>query len=80
MYGFSGNHPVLAEIVFWVVSEGFFLTVACIKEKKGKTMAFTLPHNIILLVCVGIVVSIVGFIIYGLVVGFDKTMKNEDED
>jgi hypothetical protein len=43
-------------------------------------MAFTLPHNIILLVCVGIIVSIVGFIIYGLVVGFDKTMKDEAED
>jgi hypothetical protein len=36
MYGFSDDHPLLAKIVFWVVSERFFSTVACIKEKKGK--------------------------------------------
>ena len=42
-------------------------------------MAFTLPQNIILLVCVGIVASIVGFIIYGLIVGFENTFKGEDE-
>ena len=43
-------------------------------------MAFTLPHNIILLVCVGIVASMVGFIIYGLIVGFENTLKDEDEE
>lgn len=42
-------------------------------------MAFEIPHNLILLVCVGIVVSIVGFIIYGLIVGFENTFKDEDE-
>ena len=42
-------------------------------------MAFEIPHNLILLVCVGIVASIVGFIIYGIVVGFENTFKDEDE-
>ncbi len=42
-------------------------------------MAFEIPHNLILLVCVGIVASIVGFIIYGFIVGFENTFKDEDE-
>lgn len=42
-------------------------------------MAFMIPNNFILLVCVGIVASIVGFIIYGLIVGFENTLK-EPED
>jgi hypothetical protein len=34
-----------------------------------------LPPNFILLVCVAIVGSIAGFIIYGLIVGFENTLK-----
>ena len=34
-----------------------------------------LPPNFILLVCAAIVGSIVGFIIYGLIVGFENTLK-----
>ncbi len=34
-----------------------------------------LPPNFILLVCAAIVGSIVGFIIYGLIVGFENTLQ-----
>lgn len=37
-----------------------------------------LPPNVILLVCVGVVASIVGFIIYGFVVGFKNTFKDSE--
>jgi hypothetical protein len=43
-------------------------------------MAFTLWPNIILFVCVGIVVSIVGYIIYGYFVGFENTLKDFEND
>ncbi len=42
-------------------------------------MAFEIPHNLILLICAGIIGSIVGFIIYGLIVGFENTFKEEDK-
>ena len=38
-------------------------------------MAIVIPPNFILLVCVGIVVSIVAFIIYGLIRGFENILK-----
>jgi hypothetical protein len=33
---------------------------------------FTIPPNTILFICVIIVAAIVGFVIYGLIKGFDK--------
>ena len=42
-------------------------------------VAFEIPHNLILLVCVGIVGSIVGFVIYGLIVGFENTLKKSND-
>ncbi len=38
-------------------------------------MAFMLWSNFILLVCLAIVFSILGFIIYGSIVGFENTLK-----
>ena len=38
-------------------------------------MAFVLWPNIILWVCLGIVLSIIGFAIYGSIVGFENTLK-----
>lgn len=43
-------------------------------------MAFELWPTIILLVCVGIVLSIIGYIIYGWIVGYDNTLKNFEND
>lgn len=40
-------------------------------------MAFTLWPNFILLLCVVIIGSIIGFIIYGLKVGFENILKEE---
>jgi hypothetical protein len=37
-----------------------------------------LPPNFILLVCAATVGSIVGFIIYGLIVGFENTFKGSE--
>ena len=38
-------------------------------------MGVELPNNFILLVCVGAIGSIVGFIVFGLIVGFEDTLK-----
>jgi hypothetical protein len=38
-------------------------------------MGVELPNNFILLVCVGAIGSIVGFIVFGLIVGFENTLK-----
>jgi hypothetical protein len=38
-------------------------------------MAFVLWPNIILVVCVGIVLSIIGFAVYGTIAGFENTLK-----
>ncbi|CAB5091335.1 hypothetical protein D3OALGA1CA_913 [Olavius algarvensis associated proteobacterium Delta 3] len=43
-------------------------------------MAFTLWPNVILLVCVGIIASMIGFIIYGAIVGFDNTVTDEEAE
>ncbi len=43
-------------------------------------MAFVLWPNIILFVCVGIVLSIIGYIIYGGIVGFENTFKDFEND
>ena len=43
-------------------------------------MAFKLWPNIILFICVGIILSIIGFIIYGGIVGFDNTLKDFEND
>lgn len=37
-----------------------------------------LPPNFILLVCAAIVGSIVSFIIYGLIVGFENTLRGSE--
>ena len=38
-------------------------------------MGLELPNNFILLVCVGAIGSIVGFIVFGLIVGFENTLR-----
>ena len=38
-------------------------------------MGVDLPNNFILLVCVGAIGSIVGFTVFGLIVGFENTLK-----
>ncbi len=43
-------------------------------------MAFVLWPNIILFVCVGIVLSIIGYIIYGGIVGFENTLQDFEND
>ena len=43
-------------------------------------MVFVIWPNIILFVCVGIIVSIIGYIIYGTVVGFENTLKDFEND
>ena len=43
-------------------------------------MAFVLWPNIILFVCVGVVLSIIGYIFYGMAVGFDNTLKDFEND
>jgi len=43
-------------------------------------MAFMLWPNFILLVCLGIVLSILGFIIYGLIVGFENTLQEFENE
>ena len=42
-------------------------------------MSFVLWPNFILFVCVVIIGSIIGFIIYGLIVGFENTLKEETD-
>lgn len=43
-------------------------------------MAFMLWPNFILLVCLGIVLSILGYIIYGSIVGFENTLKEFENE
>lgn len=43
-------------------------------------MAFVLWPNIILFICVGIILSIIGYIIYGLNVGFENTLKEFENE
>ena len=43
-------------------------------------MAFILWPNIILFVCIGIILSIIGYIIYGIIVGFENTLKDFEND
>jgi len=43
-------------------------------------MAFVLWPNVIFFVCLGIVLSILGFIVYGSVVGFENTLKEFDNE
>ena len=42
-------------------------------------MGFNIPNNVILLVCVAVVGSIIGFIAYGLIVGFENTFTEFDD-
>ena len=42
-------------------------------------MSFVPPPNIILLICVAVVGSIIGFIIHGIRVGFENTLTENDE-
>jgi hypothetical protein len=43
-------------------------------------MAFELWPNIILFVCAGIILSIIGYTIYGGIVGFENTLKDFEND
>ena len=38
---------------------------------------FTITPNIITLICFGLVAATVGFVIYGIIKGFDKTFPEE---
>jgi hypothetical protein len=38
-----------------------------------------LPPNVILFICAGVVGSILGFIIYGLIVGFENTFEGSKD-
>lgn len=42
-------------------------------------MTFVLWPNFILFVCVAVVGSIIGFIVYGLIVGFENTLKEPEK-
>jgi hypothetical protein len=39
---------------------------------------FVLPPNTILFICVAIIACILGFIVYGLIVGFENTFKDSE--
>ena len=39
---------------------------------------FTIPHNILLVIGVGIVVATVGFVVYGFVKGWKNVMPDYD--
>jgi len=38
---------------------------------------FVLPQEFLLLVCVAIIVGVIGFVIYGLIKGFENIFPNE---
>lgn len=40
-------------------------------------MPFILPPNFILFVCAGIVIGIIGFVIYGFIKGFENVFPEE---
>jgi len=40
-------------------------------------MPFIIPPNFILFVCAGIVIGIIGFVIYGFIKGFENVFPNE---
>ena len=38
---------------------------------------FIIPYNITLWICAAIVIGIIGFVIYGLIKGFENTFRDE---
>ncbi len=42
-------------------------------------MSFVPPPNIILLICLAVIGSVIGFIIHGIRVGFENTLKENDD-
>ena len=43
-------------------------------------LALTLWPNFILIVCVGILASLLGFIVYGCIMGFENVLKEPEAD
>lgn len=43
-------------------------------------MSFTPPSNIILVICLVVVGSLIGFIVHGIRVGFENTLKDNDKE
>ena len=43
-------------------------------------LSLTLWPNFILLVCVGIIASLLGFIVYGCIVGFENVLEEPEAD
>jgi hypothetical protein len=43
------------------------------------TMMFTIPYNTTLVVVAAIVVGVIGFVIYGLIKGFENVLRDDYE-
>ena len=46
-----------------------------VQEREGRWM-FTIPYNTTLLIVVIIVAAVIGFVIYGLIKGFENIFRN----
>lgn len=38
---------------------------------------FIIPYNVTLWICAGIVIGMIGFVIYGLIKGFENTFRDD---
>jgi hypothetical protein len=47
-----------------------------VREREGRWM-FTIPYNTTLFIVGAIVVAIIGFVIYGLIKGFENIFRND---
>ncbi|NOY43982.1 MAG: hypothetical protein GXP50_00800 [Deltaproteobacteria bacterium] len=41
---------------------------------------FTIPYNTTVYICAAIVLAIIGFVVYGCIVGFENTFKDFEEE
>ena len=46
-----------------------------VQEREGRWM-FTIPYNTTLVIVVVIVAAVIGFVIYGLIKGFENIFRN----
>jgi hypothetical protein len=53
-----------------------FFPAMVVREREGRWM-FTIPYNTTLYIVVAIVVAVIGFVIYGLIKGFENIFRNE---